>query len=310
MLTEFMHCFELRTANVDYFVGEDPLFTAPGTNMPPAESGIGAHLAKSWETTIRQALMPVTSQASNRNLQSNFTNNICLTLLKLPFEDTNDSSSGSEKEERVSDIHQIYQILPDEVLGSGQFGIVYGGIHRKTNRSVAIKVIDKLRFPTKLEAELKNEVEILQDIAHQGIVNLERMFESPERIFVIMEKLRGDMLEMILSSEKGRLSERITKFLITQVCKVLKAFQGMKLHCFSSLQILIALKHLHSKNVVHCDLKPENVLLSSNVDYPQVKLCDFGYAKIIGEKSFRKSVVGTPAYLGRTHDCLVIDQWI
>jgi protein kinase D len=98
---------------------------------------------------------------------------------------------------------------------------VYGGIHRKTTRPVAIKVIDKLRFPTKLEAELKNEVEILQDISHQGIVNLERMFESPERIFVIMEKLRGDMLEMILSSEKGRLSERITKFLITQVCSLL-----------------------------------------------------------------------------------------
>ncbi|XP_059475942.1 serine/threonine-protein kinase D1 isoform X2 [Neocloeon triangulifer] len=252
---EFMHCFELRTANVDYYVGEDPLFTAPGTSMPPADSGIGSHVARSWETSIRQALMPVTSQASNLS----------------------ESSSGSEKEERITDIHQIYQIFPDEVLGSGQFGIVYGGVHRKTNRPCAIKVIDKLRFPTKQEAELKNEVEILQDIAHLGIVNLERMFESPERIFVVMEKLRGDMLEMILSSEKGRLSERITKFLITQ--------------------ILIALKHLHSKNVVHCDLKPENVLLSTNVDYPQVKLCDFGYAKIIGEKSFRKSVVGTPAYL-------------
>ena len=59
---------------------------------------------------------------------------------------------------------------------------------------------------------------------------------------------------MILSSEQGRLSERITKFLVTQ--------------------ILVALKHLHSKNIVHCDLKPENVLLSSDSDFPQVTLLD------------------------------------
>lgn len=116
---------------------------------------------------------------------------------------------------------QLYQIFPDEVLGSGQFGIVYGGVHRKSGRAVAIKVIDKLRFPTKQEAQLKNEVAILQNLSHQGVVNLERMFETPERIFVVMEKLKGDMLEMILSSEKGRLSERITKFLITQVIIVM-----------------------------------------------------------------------------------------
>jgi protein kinase D len=140
-------------------------------------------------------------------------------------------------------------------------------------------VIDKLRFPTKQEAQLKNEVAILQNLSHPGVVNLERMFETPERIFVVMEKLKGDMLEMILSHEKGRLTERVTKFLITQ--------------------ILIALKHLHSKNIVHCDLKPENVLLSSDAEFPQVKLCDFGFARIIGEKSFRRSVVGTPAYLGK-----------
>ena len=56
---------------------------------------------------------------------------------------------------------------------------------------MAIKVIDKMRFPTKQEAALKNEVAILQNLHHPGVVNLERMFETPERIFVVMEKLKG-----------------------------------------------------------------------------------------------------------------------
>lgn len=71
-------------------------------------------------------------------------------------------SLSDSSEENVQDMSQIYQIFPDEVLGSGQFGIVYGGFHKKTHREVAIKVIDKSRFPTKQEAQLKNEVAILQ----------------------------------------------------------------------------------------------------------------------------------------------------
>lgn len=58
------HCFQIRTTNVDYFVGQDPLLTykvGEPLLIPPADSGIGAHLAKSWEVSIRQALMPVTS---------------------------------------------------------------------------------------------------------------------------------------------------------------------------------------------------------------------------------------------------------
>nr|CAH0105340.1 unnamed protein product [Daphnia galeata] len=267
-----MHCFELRTANVDYYIGEDPHFGQKENGngaaaLPQAlETGLGVHLAKSWETAIRQALLPLTNNSQGA------------TASPSPLTKPVAGDSNSDREQEIgSDIGQVYQIFPDEVLGSGQFGVVYGGAHRKTNRPVAIKVIDKMRFPTKQADQLKNEVCILQNLSHPGVVNLERMFETPERIFVVMEKLKGDMLEMILSSEKGRLSERITKFLVTQ--------------------ILVALKHLHSKNIVHCDLKPENVLLSTNAEFPQVKLCDFGFARIIGEKSFRRSVVGTPAYL-------------
>lgn len=60
------HCFQIRTTNVDYFVGQDPLLTykvGEPLVLPPPDSGIGAHLAKSWETSIRQAMMPVTSNS-------------------------------------------------------------------------------------------------------------------------------------------------------------------------------------------------------------------------------------------------------
>ncbi|XP_042902741.1 serine/threonine-protein kinase D3 isoform X2 [Parasteatoda tepidariorum] len=240
------YCFELRTANVDYYIGED------------------MDMSRGWEVAIRQALMPVNAPTT-------------ITLIKEAKSPQSDENGKVENIEQNIDISLQYQIFPEEVLGSGQFGVVYGGVHRTSGRAVAIKVIDKVRFPTKQEAQLKNEVSILQNIHHPGVVNLEKMFETPERIFVVMEKLKGDMLEMILSSEMRRLSERITKFLV--------------------FQILSALRHLHFKNIVHCDLKPENVLLSSDSDFPQVKLCDFGFARIIGEKSFRRSVVGTPAYL-------------
>ncbi|XP_003747755.2 serine/threonine-protein kinase D3-like [Galendromus occidentalis] len=236
------YCLELKTKNCTYFFG--------------SEKDI------SWEVAIRQALLPLMATKENVKAEDGAD-------AESPADDGDDDPS--------QDISLHYQIFPEEVLGSGQFGIVYGGVHRKKGQQVAIKVIDKLRFPHKEEAALKNEVQILHNIQHPAVVNLERMFETPERVFVVMEKLKGDMLEMILNSSKGRLPERTAKFLI--------------------YQILVALRHLHAKNIVHCDLKPENVLLSTDSQFPQLKLCDFGFARIIGEKSFRRSVVGTPAYL-------------
>ncbi|XP_038147267.1 protein kinase D4 [Cyprinodon tularosa] len=207
-----------------------------------------------WESSIYQALMPLQSSTGQAEQQQD-----------------------RDLQRDNVDISSVYQIFTDEVLGSGQFGVVYKGTHRKLGRSVAIKVIDKTRFPTQQERQLRNEVAILQNLSHPGVVVLEAMFETCRHVFVVMEKLHGDMLEMILSSEKGRLPERITRFLV--------------------IQILEALRYLHLKHVAHCDLKPENVLLVSADPFPQVKLCDFGFARIIGEKSFRRSVVGTPAYL-------------
>uniref|UniRef100_A0A671YLD2 Serine/threonine-protein kinase n=1 Tax=Sparus aurata TaxID=8175 RepID=A0A671YLD2_SPAAU len=206
------HCFEIITATMVYYVGENNCshYHSPAL----AASGVGMEVAQGWEKAIRQALMPVTPQPSVASAAGQGKDHKELSI--------SISVSNCQIQENV-DIASVYQIFSDEVLGSGQFGIVYGGKHRKSGRDVAIKVIDKMRFPTKQESQLRNEVAILQ--------------------------------------------------------------------------ILVALRHLHFKNIVHCDLKPENVLLASAEPFPQVKLCDFGFARIIGEKSFRRSVVGTPAYL-------------
>ncbi|XP_035850734.1 serine/threonine-protein kinase D1 isoform X3 [Sander lucioperca] len=264
-----LHCFEIATASLVYYVGEQlqrSESSGTGSSSSNLISGVGQDVARMWEMAIQHALMPSVSTGVSHSSHRSGHKEISISI----------SVSNCQIQENV-DINSVYQIFPDEVLGSGQFGIVYGGKHRKSGRDVAIKIIDKLRFPTKQESQLRNEVAILQSLHHPGVVNLDCMFETPERVFVVMEKLHGDMLEMVLSSEKGRLPERITKFMVTQ--------------------ILVALRHLHFKNIVHCDLKPENVLLASADALPQVKLCDFGFARIIGEKSFRRSVVGTPAYL-------------
>ena len=79
------------------------------------------------------------------------------------------------------DINELYKINPVEVLGSGQFGTVYGGHSIETNEEVAIKVIDKTRF-SEQEEKIHREVDILQEISHPGVIKLHAMFDTPGKV--------------------------------------------------------------------------------------------------------------------------------
>lgn len=284
------HYFELEVAQKGvYYIGERADSTQKSSLYNLVEKGPGIdvftneasctferalHLAvgdlsaECWQGALEHVFDPVTGSATHASHTSSATSAQSGRSFQV---------IAGEEDANIQDISALYQIFPDEVLGSGQFGIVYAGVHRKKGYPIAIKVIEKLRFPSNEEAALKNEVAILHQVNFLGIVRLDHMFETVERIFIVMERLDSDMLEMVLNHPDSRLPEHIGKFLI--------------------FQIIRALEYLHAKSIAHCDLKPENCLLIGDKDYPQVKLCDFGFARIIGEKTFRKSVVGTPAYL-------------
>ncbi|CAD6196296.1 unnamed protein product [Caenorhabditis auriculariae] len=245
------HCFEIRTnANVVYCVGENlhALSGGPPKKMPRSMSFRPTSNTQMWFQVLKDSLQPPSRTEDNTEQALEFAN--------------------------------LYQVLSDKTLGSGQFGTVYSAIQRHSGKEVAVKVISKERFSKKGSGaeSMRAEVAILQQTCHQGIVRLEFMCETKDKIFVVMEKMNGDMLEMILSQELGRLNSRVAKFLL--------------------VQILSALRYLHDQGIAHCDLKPENVLLSDMAsNFPQTKICDFGYARFIPESQFRKTIVGTPAYL-------------
>lgn len=77
---------------------------------------------------------------------------------------------------------QLYQIFTDDLLGSGQFGTVYGGIQRNNGKHMAVKIIDKQKFPSNKADALRTEVDILQKVNHPGVVEFQQMLETPERV--------------------------------------------------------------------------------------------------------------------------------
>jgi len=175
----------------------------------------------------------------------------------------------------MSKIEDNYDIKED--LGKGAFSVVKLGINKKTGEKVAIKVIDKKAASTEQDAKrLQTEVEILKKVKHPNIVCLKDMFETNEKLCLIMELVTGgELFDKIV--EKGQYSEKDASVIVKKM--------------------LSAVEYLHSIGIAHRDLKPENLLLKGgNVD-TEVMLSDFGLSKIVGVESMMETACGTPYYV-------------
>ena len=151
-----------------------------------------------------------------------------------------------------------YEVL--EVVGEGAYGIVYKCRNKETGKFVAIKKFKEVEDEL-VKKTMKRELRMLQRMHHENIVDFVEAFKRKGNLFLVFEYVEKNLLEILQDSPRG-LEPKLIRHFMYQLCK--------------------AIKYLHDQNVIHRDVKPENLLVNENMD---LKLCDFGFARLISGSS-------------------------
>jgi len=173
----------------------------------------------------------------------------------------------------VQELHRSkYRLLG--LVGQGQFGRVYCASHRKTGRLVALKELDRDRFSTH---KFLRELRFLLSLQHENIVTCQAMEQTSTGRYLVMDYCEGGTLRNLLEEDVR-----------------LHPIQGLNLLA----QILAGLEHAHQREIVHCDIKPENILLTTTAQGWTAKISDFGIARLRQELASNEfSNTGSPAYM-------------
>ena len=169
-----------------------------------------------------------------------------------------------EFEKLPSDAYFWQRYVDVQTLGRGAFGLVREVVHRQSRQQYAVKILFKGTSNEGNEG-LATELHALLELRHRNLVSLHAAYETPSKLYLVMSLCRGGALC------KGRgpaavYSEAVTKSIL--------------------LQIIRGLEHMHSKDFIHCDLKPENVLfVESGADRSTyINIIDFGLTQALGDR--------------------------
>jgi len=174
----------------------------------------------------------------------------------------------------MTDIEKLYELKTE--LGRGAFSIVYLATHKPTGSQHAVKVINKKDLGKDYEKNLKMEVDILKKVNHPNIIALKELFDTPDKLYLVMELVTGgELFDKIV--EKGSYTESEASQLVRR--------------------IVSAVDYLHNMGIVHRDLKPENLLLKRPDNDLEVAIADFGLSKIVGQQMMMQTACGTPSYV-------------
>lgn len=180
----------------------------------------------------------------------------------------------SRRSRTLKSIHDSYQMLG--LAGQGQYGRVFCARPRQGGDLVALKELPAERFPTQ---NLLRELRHLLTLNHPNITRCYALEHAREGRYLVLEYCEGGTLrELIDQVEQG---------LWLPVKQVLGFVD----------QILAGLDHAHRQGVIHCDVKPENILLKPTPQGWQLKLTDFGIARHSQPLPDEISATGSPAYM-------------
>uniref|UniRef100_A0A3B3V1A4 MAP/microtubule affinity-regulating kinase 3 n=1 Tax=Poecilia latipinna TaxID=48699 RepID=A0A3B3V1A4_9TELE len=182
-----------------------------------------------------------------------------------------------------------YRLL--KTIGKGNFAKVKLARHILTGREVAIKIIDKTQLnPTSLQ-KLFREVRIMKTLNHPNIVQLFEVIETEKTLYLVMEYASGgEVFDYLVAHGRMKEKEARAKF----------------------RQIVSAVHYCHQKNIVHRDLKAENLLLDADSN---IKIADFGFSNEFTEGNKLDTFCGSPPYAapelfqGKKYDGPEVDIW-
>jgi serine/threonine protein kinase len=160
-------------------------------------------------------------------------------------------------------------------LGAGAMGVVYRAYDPLLKRVVAIKTMaESITSDDKLRARFKREAEAIAQLNHENIIAVYDMGEVSNRLYLVMEFLQGQDLRSLIATSAGLKIEDKLNIMI-QICS--------------------GLAHAHSKNVVHRDVKPSNIFITSQ---GLIKILDFGLARLeASDLTGSGEGLGTPSYM-------------
>ncbi len=171
----------------------------------------------------------------------------------------------------------------DTVLGQGGMGLVFGGIQTSMQRPVAVKTLHpQLAMAPTFFERFKREAELASKLRHPNIITIYDFGRAADgTCYFVMELIEGESLRQQVKRD-GPMSLRRAAAIIEQAA--------------------LGLQHAHNQSVVHRDVKPHNIMISTVDGHEYVKVLDFGLVKVLEQEEEEQltstgQVLGTPQYM-------------